>query len=221
MSVFHDVLVNTNGNCPEKSLDGLMCATKVMVSLDSMDPVVYPKVRVGLSLEHAQQTIDELVRRGHPNLWVRRVVCKSNKDEDFIGAVKARWPKGVHTSEHFAFERNHYAQEEITGEDFTKWERRYCEYPSLRLVIEASGSYVPCCVAWEGEFYETGLPGRWPELSIMGYWNSDWRRNLVNELKANIFKNRKCQNCTTFMAYQRPEREFVSDREGKAELIRP
>lgn len=204
---FHEILVNTNGNAPESSIDGLMAATKVMVSLDSMDPEIYPKVRVGLSLEKAQATIDELVRRWHPNLWVRRVVCKDNQHEDFIGAVKRRWPKGVKVSEHFAFDRNHYRNEAVHDEDFRNWERTYCGYPSQRVVIETSGRYVPCCIAWEGEFDA----GKWPELSIKDYWASEFRRNLVSELRHGIFKNDKCKNCTSFMSFKRPEREFVQD----------
>ena len=214
---FHDLLANTNGNIPpalwESSIRGLMACTKVMVSLDSMDPAIYPKVRVGLSLESAQKTISELVKRGHPGLWVRRVVCKDNKDEDFARAVYARWPSGVRVSEHYAFDRNHYQQQELGVEDHSKWERQFCGYPSQRVVIEASGSYSPCCISWEGEFYKTGLPGRYPEMGIMEYWNSAWRKQLVSELRQNIFTNDKCKNCTTFMAFRRPEREFVKDVE--------
>ena len=209
---FHEILVNTNGNAPDSAIEGLMAATKVMVSLDSMDPEIYPKVRVGLSLEKAQATIDELVRRGHPDLWVRRVICQDNKHEDFVGAVKKRWPSGVKVSEHYAFDRNHYQNESIHGEDFKKWPRTYCGYPSQRVVIDASGRYVPCCIAWEGEFDKSQeKPMRYPETSIKQYWQSEWRKNLANELRAGVFKNDKCKNCTSFMSYARPEREFVKD----------
>lgn len=208
---FHDILVNTNANCPPAAIDGLMAATKVMVSLDSMDPATYAKVRVGLSLPHAQATVDELVRRGHQDLWVRRVVCQDNKDEDFAGAVYARWPKGVKVSEHYAFDRNHYKNEAVHAEDPSTWERTYCGYPSQRVVIEASGRMVPCCIAWEGEL--TG--GYYPELSIMDYWRSDWRRNLAARLRRGEFQSPKCKGCTSFMAYKRPERAKVQDVEVK------
>ena len=208
---FFEILVNTNANCSMQAIDGLMCATKVMVSLDSMDPNIYPKIRVGLSLEKAVATIDELVNRCHGNLWVRRVVCKENKDEPFVESVKKRWPKGVKVSEHSAFDRNHYQNQEIAGEDHTKWERTFCEYPSQRIVVTASGRYSPCCISWEDEFYQTGLPGKYPELSLKEYWESEWRKNLSNELRQNIFKNEKCKKCTTYRAFKRPERDFVQD----------
>ena len=210
---FIDLLANTNGNIPPTNWDsairGLMACTKVAVSLDSMDPEIYPKVRIGLSLESAQKTIDELVMRGHPDLWVRRVVCKTNKDEPFVEAVKSRWPTGVKVSEHFAFDRNHYSEQELTGEDHTKWGRTFCGYTAQRVVVEASGRYVPCCIAWAGEFDA----GKWPELSLKDYWASEWRRNLTDELRQNIFKNDKCKSCTSFMSYKRPERARVQDVE--------
>ena len=213
---FYDLIANTNGNAPEANWDsairGLMACTKVAISLDSLIPETYAKVRPKLSLESACRTIDELVRRGHPDLWVRRVVCKSNKDEPFVAEARARWPNGVRVSEHAAFDRSHYAREELTGEDHLTWERTYCGYPSQRIVLEASGRYVPCCIAWSGEFDA----GTWPGLSLKDYWASEWRRNLAQELRAGVFKNDKCQNCTSFLAYKRPERAFVQDVEAKA-----
>lgn len=206
---FHDILVNTNGNCPPSAINGLMAATKVMVSLDSMEPETYAKVRVGLSLPKAQATIDALVECGHPDLWVRRVVCQDNKHEDFAKSVYTRWPKGVRVSEHYAFDRNHYANEAVHAEDPSNWERTYCGYPSQRVVIEASGRMVPCCIAWSGEL--TG--GFYPAMSIMDYWNSPWRKKLAQELRAGQFSNEKCRKCTSFMAYKRPERAMVQDVE--------
>lgn len=215
---FIDLLVNTNANIPaslfDHAISGLMSVTKVMVSLDSMDYEIYPKVRVGLSLDSAKKTISRLVELGHPNLWIRRVICKDNKHEKFVEAVRKEWPKGIKISEHYAFDRNHYANEAIYESfnygDFRHWARQYCGYPSQRIVIETSGRYVPCCIAWSGEF---DCAGRYPDLSLKDYWDSQWRKNLVQELRQGIFKNAKCANCTSFMAYVRPERAFVCDKD--------
>lgn len=210
-NAFHDLLINTNGNCPPGAIDGLMAATKVMVSLDSMELETYAKVRVGLSLPRAHATIDALVERGHPDLWVRRVICLDNKHEDFARAVYARWPKGTRVSEHHAFDRNHYKNEAVHAEDPYNWERTFCGYPSQRVVIESSGRMVPCCIAWSGEL--TG--GYYPAMSIMGYWNSPWRKKLAGELRSGQFTSPKCAGCTSFMAYKRPERAMVQDVEVK------
>ena len=214
---FFEILVNTNGNLPHNTTDhptkrqdaltGLMCATKVMISLDSMDPDIYPKVRVGLDLSEAQKTISDLVELGHPDLWVRRVVCKDNQHEDFVGAVKSRWPKCVRVSEHSVFERNHYQNQALYEEDTSNWERTFCGYPAQRVVIEASGRYSACCIAWAGEL----SGGTYPAMSIMQYWNSPWRKRLADNLRKNVIENDKCKNCTSYMAFKRPERDFVKD----------
>lgn len=217
-NIFWELLSNTNGNIPPANWNsgilGLMACTKVAVSLDSLDPGIYPKVRIGLSLDSAIRTIDELVRLGHPDLWVRRVVCKSNQSEDFVGSVRRRWPKGLRVSEHFAVDRNHYQEQELTGEDHTTWERQFCGYTAQRAVIESSGRYSACCIAWEGEL----SGGTYPNMSIMEYWNSPWRRKLTDELRVNVLSSDRCKNCSSFMSFKRPERAFVSDVEGAAKI---
>lgn len=213
---FHDILVNTNANCPDKSIDGLMAATKVMVSLDSCNPAIYPKVRIGGKMERAFEVIRELKRRGHPDLWVRRVIAQENKHEDFVGAVKRIFGDDTKVSEHFAFggRNKDYAGCQSNGapED---WERTYCGYPSQRVVITASGEFVPCCVSWRGELRP---PFQYPAVSISEYWNSDWRKNLEAGLRANIITNPVCKTCTSYMAYKRPERKFVQDVPGRAAI---
>ena len=207
----HDLIVNTNGNCPEKSINGLMCATKVIVSLDSMDPAIYPKVRVGLKLERALEVIDELVSHRHPDLWVRRVVCKDNETEDFKGAVLARWPSGVRVSQHWALDRNHYKNEAVYEDDPSNWERTFCGYTAQRTVVDSSGRFVACCISWENEVSPPDMV--YPKTSIKQYWDSDWRKNLTAELRRNEINNPKCVKCTSFAAYVRPERAALMDAE--------
>jgi len=211
---FHDILINTNANCPDKSIDGLMACTKVMVSLDSLDPKIYPKIRVGLSLDRAKEVITELIRRKHPNLWVRRVKCKENEGEDFIEKCQELWGDKARYSEHYAFERNKYSSQSLHGENPAEWERKYCSYPSQRVVITASGDYLPCCLSWSSEL----IMGNYKNMSIKQYWDSGPRKRLVGELKNNIFKNKLCQNCTSFVSYKRPESRFVQDIEGVAKI---
>lgn len=210
--LFHELLVNTNANCGEGAIKGLLVATKVMVSLDSMDPATYPKIRVGGDLEKAKATIRRLIGLGHRDMWVRRVICKTNQDEDFVGAVKAEFGSGVKVSEHYAFDRNADRRESVHAQDETAWERQYCGYPSQRVVVTASGKFLPCCIAWRDEF-DLGTFG---SMTIRDYWHSTGRKALVEQLRRNEFRNPLCENCTTFMSYVRPEREFVQDKEGYA-----
>lgn len=214
-SAFHEILVNTNANAPDRAIDGLMYATKVMVSLDSMDPDIYPKIRVNGNLERALEVIGEMRRRNHSNLWVRRVITQLNQDERFIEKVKKHFGADIKVSEHFTFDRNHYAHLALENA-YEKWDRVYCGYPSQRIVVTASGVCLPCCVDWSEEI-EIGC---WPQQSLIQIWNGEPMRRLRQDLRANRLGTapKICQNCTSYMAYKRPERDWVQDREGKASL---
>jgi hypothetical protein len=95
---FHELLVNTNANCKDHAIEGLMAATKVMVSLDSTVPETYKVMRVNGSLDRATEVIRELIRRGHPNLWVRRVITTANQAEPFAQRVRDLFGPTVHMS---------------------------------------------------------------------------------------------------------------------------
>lgn len=213
---FHEVLLNTNGNCPPSAIEGMMACTKVMVSLDSTDPAIYPKVRIGGNYETAVGTIRELIKRGHPNLWVRRVVGALNKGEDFVSRAKEMFGADTKISEHFAFDRNKDFKASIHGDNPEDWERAYCGYVSQRLIITAYGLILPCCIMWGDEY----VIGEYPTMSLVDAWASDRRKNLAKTLRANDLQNAPdiCKKCTSFMAYKRPERAYVQDVEGRAKM---
>lgn len=209
---FHELLVNTNANCPNKSIDGLMAATKVMISLDSMDRDIYPQMRVGGNLERAKEVIWELVKRSHPNIWVRRVLTKINADEDFFGAVKKEWGDKVHVSQHYCFDRNAKEKSEISGCSHDEsMPRRYCGYPSQRLVISSSGRVYPCCL----DLHETMPIGDIRRQKIQEIWQGQpleiLRRHLRSNNKTEMTET--CRNCSSWMAYDVPQRNFVQDVE--------
>lgn len=209
---FHELLVNTNANCPAHAIQGLMAATKVMVSLDSMDKEIYPQMRVKGDLEQAKATIWELVNRGHKNVWVRRVLTKLNADEDFFGAVKKEWGNKVHVSQHYCFDRNVQASAEIVGCDHDSgMPRKYCGYPSQRLVIASSGLVYPCCL----DLHESMPVGNILNQSILDIWHGDAIGKIREQLKTNDPSKMTgtCRNCESWMAYDVPQRNFVQDVE--------
>lgn len=226
---FHDRLVNTHGNVSDSVIPGLMSATKVMISLDSLVPETYAKMRRGGNLGTVCQVIDILRERHHPNLWVRRVVTKENVNEDFISMAKERWP-GINASEHACFDRNEANafgasasdQRIVTTQDpfasgvaiqaFAQpWGRRYCEQPSQRLTVTSEGAVIPCCVDWNTEL----IVGRWPEQSLKEIWNGATIETLRSELKAGKFRAAICRDCPSFSSWDRPEREWLKDLEGQ------
>ena len=205
-NIFHDLLVNTNANCKPEAVDGLMSATKVMVSLDSLVPETYKKMRVNGNLDRAVEVIRELLRRGHSNVWVRRVITLQNQDENFPFQARAAFGSEVHISEHACFDRNADEHHQLNDPRF---ERTYCGYPSQRMMIASDGTVFPCCVDYDG----TMPMGKIPHQNILQIWNGDRFRTLRAELRANTFKSKACANCTSWMAYKAPERALVQDKE--------
>lgn len=211
LPAFHDMLVNTNANCKDAAIDGLMCATKVMVSLDSWRPLTYKRMRVNGDLERAKQVIMELIRRGHPNLWVRRVVTQENQHEDFLDDAKTNLGElfhrpNIHFSQHACFDRNADEHHQVND---PKFERTYCAYPSQRMMIASDGTVFPCCVDYDG----TMPMGKYPEQSLAQIWGDKPFKTLRSELRKNFFGSDACAKCTSWMAYKAPERELVQDRE--------
>jgi len=207
-SSFLDTLVNTNGNCPIKSIGALMFASKVMFSLDSLVPETYAVMRRGGYLEKVCQTIKALTQLGHQNVWVRRVITKLNKHEPFTKMVKDLWQDKVKVSEHYAFDR--------TPENFEitphgNYERTYCEYPSQRLVISWDGNVYPCCV----DINQTMPLGNVKKIPLKKIWHGISLSTLRNELKCGVLTSEACRNCVSWMSYKAPEREYVNDVENK------
>lgn len=211
---FHEILVNTNANCPDSAIEGLVSATKVMVSLDSMVPATYAVMRRGGSLEKAKATIKELIRRKHPNLWIRRVLTRDNDKEPFAQSVRAEFGESVHISEHYCFDRNVLSHHERSGCDHdvdVEGGRTYCGYPSQRIVVASTGLCYPCCI----DLHEEMPVGDITKESLESIWNSQRMRDLRSELRSNTFRSKACQNCESWMSRNSPQRNFVQDVEVK------
>lgn len=203
---FFDILVNTNANCKDEAIKGLMYATKVMVSLDSTVPATYAKMRVNGDLDRAIYVTKELLKRGHGNVWVRRVVTTANQGEPFAQEVRRIFGPRVHISEHACFDRNATEHHQLNDPRF---ERTYCAYPSQRIMIASDGTAFPCCVDTDG----TMPMGRFPEQSLAEIWSGEPFKRLRAELRANIFTSKICRKCESWKAYKSPERDQVEDKE--------
>lgn len=205
---FMDLLVNTNGNCKSGALRGLMMATKVMISLDSTVPTTYAKMRVQGDFGLAMHTCRELIRLKHPNLWIRRVITKDNRDEPFAANLRSMLGKGgFKIAEHFAFDRgdSKHALHEA------QYDRTYCGYPSQRIMVASNGDCYPCCVDTDGTMPVGKFSPAYPNLSAI--WHGDRMRTLRAELRADEFKSDICKSCESWMAYDAPQRASVHDKE--------
>lgn len=198
---FLDILINTNGNFKEPAIDGLMCATKVIVSVDSMEQLTYHKMRPGGNLMRVLNNVTRLLEAGHGNVWIRRVVTEDNRAEDFVGLVRAAFGNLVKISEHGVFER---------GRDTTKPTRRaYCGYPSQRLVIAHNGDIFPCCV----DYFQTLKLGNIKTDTLCSIWNGAKLEQLRQGLKTGERYPGQCADCRSWMGYADKRRELVADKE--------
>lgn len=213
---FFEVLVNTNANCSESAVNGLMCATKVMVSLDSLVPATYAVMRRGGSLEKAKAVIKELIRRKHPNIWVRRVLAKENSEELFRAMVADEFGEHefLHVSQHYCFDRNAASRHEAPGcdHDASGPARTYCGYPSQRLVVASTGLVYPCCI----DLHEEMPVGDVTKQSIKEIWESEAMQKLRVELRQSTFRSAACQTCQSWMSHSAPQRAYVQDVEVQA-----
>lgn len=207
-NAFHDILINTNGNVPDHALRGLLYATKIVVSLDAFGKNLYAIMRTRGDIRTVIDTVNYLVERGHKNVWVRRVITKDNKHEPYYSIAKALWDDKVKIAEHYCFDRTNVT--DLKKQNQAK--RKYCGYPSQRLVVATDGSVFPCCV----DYYQTMLLGKVPKDDLLGIWRNS--KNLI-ALRKNLRSNHidelmpQCMNCTSYMAYDVAEREKVQDKE--------
>lgn len=202
---FFDLLVNTNANCKDHAIDGLMAATKVMISLDSCVPETYAKMRVNGRLERALEVARHLILRGHPNLWIRRVITKDNASEPFKKHVDGLLGgKGYKVSEHHCVDRGDSFH---AANDPSQYERTYCGYPSQRIMVAADGLCYPCCVDTDA----TMPMGDFNKQSLLEIWHGEPFKKLRTELRANTFCSGICQKCESWLSYRAPQRENVQD----------
>lgn len=203
---FFDLLVNTNANCKDSALDGLMAATKCMISLDSTVPEIYAQMRVNGRLERAIEVARELIRSGHPNLWIRRVITKLNQAEPFKQRVdELLGGNGYRVSEHHCMDRGDAFH---AANNPAQYERTYCGYPSQRIMVAADGTCYPCCVDTDG----TMPVGNVNDQSLAEIWNGLPMVQLRGELRAGVFKSEICKRCESWKSYVAPQRDMVEDK---------
>lgn len=212
-ATFFDVLINSNFDFHPHALDGVMAATKIMVSLDSARPVTHKKIRVGLDFNNVIKNVRAVVMNRHPNVWLRRVKCPANAGEDFVrDCEKVFGPRlsedgtvRYHCAEHAVFDRSNEPQ----ALDIP---RAYCCQPSQRLMISSTGKVFPCCM----DIYEDICLGDAAQNSLLDIWQSRKLAILRAELrhaKTSQPMRGPCCQCRSWSAYDHPNRAMLGDKE--------
>jgi len=200
---FYDLLINTNGNYKAEINKGLMYATKVMFSVDSVHEATYNKMRPGGNRDKVIFNIGALLKAGHKNIVARRVITTDNQDEDFESAIAAIFGSSVSVSEHYVFDRN--SSYKYQTKYIENLKRKYCGYPSQRLVIDTDLNVFPCCA----DYNKNMLLGNIKEKSLMEIWRSQRLRVIRAQLRKRKMPSKSCVNCTSWMAYDSEYRKEI------------
>jgi len=207
MKDFHDLIVNTNGNYRKEKNEGLIFATKVIYSIDSLNPLTYPKIRCQGNLNHVILNIKDLLKRGHRDVCLRKTITKENQNEDFERDVKRIFGNKIKTSEHYVFDRK--LQKSCNRDNkkiAIKLDRVYCGYPSQRLIIDTNLDVYPCCV----DYRRTMKLGNIKKDSLIKIWYSDKLNDIREQLmKGRTYVSKSCQDCRSWMAYNHKYRRMV------------
>lgn len=87
----------------------------------------------------------------------------------------------------------------------------WCVNPYLHLAIEPSGEMIPCCV--NVKHYRTDSGSKtFAEESILNFWNSKDRKELINQLENGI-KAKGCKNCWQEEAAGKESKRIRDNRE--------
>lgn len=176
----------------EYLFDELAVFDKVKVSIDSMNPEIYKRIRKGGDLKRTIYNLQRLqVQRGYREKVIisRRTTNYTEPDLEFIEKLKNKIISEVAFDIRPADPRNKKDIYKINTEVI----RKYCGQPSRRLVIGADGKAWACCSAHE-EPQDLYL-GNANEQSLKEIWDGSKRKALVKSLKKGDLPE-ACKNCT-------------------------
>lgn len=195
-----DARLATNGNLltEQKSLELINAGLDYLtISIDSCNPDVYKKIRVGGNLKMVisniivLQMLKRKLNSRKPHIVVQAVVQDLNKREIKSGEFKQFWLLFV--DEVSTINLIHYDQDKVIKSDF------FCEGLYQRMTIRVNGDIALCC----GQDLDCKILGNAREQSLESIWTSkSFReiRNLMSEGKAHLIP--ACATCDLRNKYE-------------------
>jgi radical SAM protein with 4Fe4S-binding SPASM domain len=163
------------------------------VSIDSVNPEMYEKIRKGGRLE---QTLPSLIAVSELRRYYKKskVIISRRRIKDDNLESDALFKKVLGVS-YVKFDIKDAIVRNREGVfNHKKLKRKYCGQPSRRLVIAVDGNVYSCCVAYNED---TRLCyGNIEDDSLKDIWNGKHRRMLRYRLKNNKFIG-TCKTCTS------------------------
>ena len=202
--IFIDRLTNTNAcfpNTADHTFRALADQTKVKISYDSFNAAVFEAQRRGGNHELATRNIDRFYNwpRRQTELVIQAVRTQANKDEDFEGEIKKRWPSAGLSVRDVVDGRLEKNIESMLVKSRTGRSRQSCLQAHVRLIFDYSGKPSPCCPDIRNEL----VLGDIHETSLVEIFNSAKARALRASLKdGTAFAASPCATCSSHETYR-------------------
>lgn len=202
-NVFIDRLTNSNFKFDTNRDDifsGLACQTKVKVSYDSFKKDVFEKQRSGGNHDITTRNIDKFYNwpGRQTEIVIQAVRTQRNKDEDFEGEIKKKWPSAKLSVRDVVEGRLNKDIGDILVKKRDLDNRQSCLQAHVRLIFDTNGQASPCCPDIKNEL----IVGNIHDQSLYEIFNSEFARTLRSELKSKkAFEKDPCKNCSSHETY--------------------
>lgn len=206
-SVFIDRLSNSNfkfDNSKDSIFRAFACQTKVKVSYDSFRKDVFETQRAGGDHDITTANIDKFYNwpGRKTELMLQAVRTQRNKDEDFEGEIKKRWPSIGLSVRDVVDGRVNKDLESILVKKRDADNRQSCLQAHVRLIFDHSGKPTVCCPDIKNQL----VLGSIHDTSLYDLFNSEKAKQLRKDLKnGTAFLSDPCKNCSsheTFKGYR-------------------
>lgn len=203
---FIDRILNTNMNFQENHTDifkGMQTLTKLKVSLDSFDSVVYEKQRRGGRLDIVLRNLDIFMQNYNlkTKIVIQAVRTNLNANEDIKGEVKKRWP-GAAVSIRDCVDGRTGNSDNLANK--TPYKQRIpCLQAYSRLIFDGNGNAFPCCPVYNNKTNTRLLLGNIKWDTVEEIFNSDKAIALRKGLKTGLkFSIEPCKSCSSLESYK-------------------
>src|SRR3990167_7482621 len=206
-NVFIDRLTNSNfkfDSSKDDIFEALAHQTKVKISYDSFRKDVFETQRAGGDHDITTRNIDKFYKwpKRKTEIVIQAVRTQRNKDEDFEGEIKKRWPSTSLSIRDVVEGRLSKDIGDILVKKRDVDNRQSCLQAHVRLIFDTQGRASPCCPDIKNEL----VVGNIHDQSLYEIFNSEFARTLRSELKSKkAFDKDPCKNCSsheTFKGYK-------------------
>ena len=138
---------------------------------------------------------------------IQAVRTQRNKDEDFEGEIKKRWPSASLSVRDVVEGRLNKDIGEILVKKRDADNRQSCLQAHVRLIFDTLGRASPCCPDIKNEL----VVGNIHEQSLFDIFNSQYAKTLRAELKSGkAFEKDPCKNCSSHETFKGFKPSFAS-----------